>query len=878
MQFARKMVYNFHMLFLALLAADLKITDAVKPFKTDFMSSRFAWRAESLYYAGNYAAAAEEFKALVDEYEFSSLADRRRQVKAGLGWCYIHLGRYQDAKDQLGPVTLATGSPKFLVTAYYGIGVAQFNSGDFQGAYRSFASVVAGYPEFDDVVPDVMYYQGLSAFAMEAYGDAVAIWEKLLLKYPRSPRAAKTALDVAGIYIQAGQPDKAREKLAWFRQNFPNSPEAPKALIIEGDLLLEGDDFRGALERYDEVVSRYPNSEYVGTAQAKMEQIFVKYGAAINADTAFMKAHPTLAASLVYFPALTAYRDGRYTEALAFLQEFINDYPADPRIPDALGLAADCLIKKGRYADALPYLERLLTQYPGRPGTEDLKYLLGIVHLSLEHWRDAFRYLDQYVSENPKGNYREDADTRMKAIAAAHPEAIEGYTPSNPEIATLSLYSSATKALEDGDTLRAAHLYSQFIDAYPKDPKAKNATLLSCRFYYELGDYLKAFELAKRYLDTYPGDQDEPVALYVAGSALLAQKDYNGAMAYYDMLVAKYPDHSTVPDAKKRMQAIIYEAGDQLTYQPKSADVIAEALLTKAAKALNEGDKEGAADLWVEFALKNPNHPKAPKVLIAAAQSFYEAQRYKKALDAVTLYKEKFPQGEDMATALYLEANIYIPGGSYIKALDILQDVMVNYPGSEIATRSKERAEALITTYADSLKARNYTSWKVPDLKATYEFILAVRLIQSDTLSAAKALYDFANKNPTSSKAPDALYSAGYFYYIKGDAKGAKDAFEHLLGQFPAYENKETALFLLGACLYQLELYDGAISTLTTYTKQYPGGKFSADALKFIGFSYIKKNKPEDAKAYLEAAASAYESSGKKDEAKELRKILKGLK
>lgn len=867
------------MLLLALLAADLKITDATKPFKTDFMSSRFAWRAESLYYAGNYASAAEEFKALVDEYEFSSLADRRRQVKAGLGWCYIHLGKYQDARDQLGPVTLATGSPRFLVVAYYGIGVAQFNSGDFQGAYRSFASVVTGYPEFGDVVPDVMYYQGLSAFAMEAYGDAVAIWERLLTKYPRSPRAAKTALDVAGIYIQAGQPDKAREKLGWFRQNFPNSPDAPKALIIEGDLLLDGDDFKGALEKYDEVVSHYPNSEYVGIAQGKMEKIFIKYGATITADSSFMRAHPTLAASLAYFPALTAYKDGRYTEALAFLQEFINDYPSDPRIPDALGLAAECLIKKERYADALPYLERLLTQYPGQPGSEDLKYLLGIVHLSLEHWRDAFRYFDQYMSENPQGKYRSDADTRMKAIAAAHPEAIEGYTVTNPEIATLSLYSSATKALEEGDTLRAAHLYSQFLDAYPKDPKAKNATLLSCRFYYELGDYLKAFELAKRYVDTYPGDEDEPVAMYVAGSALLAQKDYNGAMAYYDMLVSKYPSHSTVPDAKKRMQAIIYEAGDQLTYQPKSSEVASEAMLTKASKLLNEGNKEAAADLWVEFALKNPNHPKAPKVLIAAAQSYYEAQRFKKALDAITLYKEKFPQGEDMATALYLEANIYIPGGSYIKALDILQEVMVKYPGSDMASRSKERAEAVITTYADSLKARNYSSWKVPELKSTYEFILAVRLVQTgDTIAAARALYDFAKNNPASSKAADALYSAGYFFYMKGDARGAKDAFEHLLGQFPAYENKETAVFLLGACLYQLELYDGAISILTTYTRDFPGGKFSGDALKFIGFSYIKKDKPENAKAYLEAAASAYDSQGKKDEAKEIRKIIKGLK
>ncbi|MGC8894689.1 MAG: outer membrane protein assembly factor BamD [candidate division WOR-3 bacterium] len=867
------------MLLLALLASDLKITDAIKPFKANFMASRFAWRAESLYYAGNYASAAEEFKSLVDEYEFSSLADRRRQVKAGLGWCYLHLDKYQDARDQLGPVTLATGSPKFLVVAYYGIGIAQFNTGDFQGAYRSFASVVTGYPEFDDVVPDVMYYQGLSAFAMEAYGDAVAIWERLLTKYPRSPRAAKTALDVAGIYIQANQPDKAREKLTWFRQNFPNSPDAPKALIIEGDLLLDGDDFKAALEKYDEVVSRYPNSDYVGIAQAKMEQLLIKYGPQITADSAFMRTHPSLAASLAYFPALNAYKDGRYTEALAFLQEFINDYPADPRIPDALGLAAECLIKKERYADALPYLERLLTQYPGRPGTEDLKYLLGIVHLSLEHWRDAFRYFDQYVSENPQGKYGSDADTHMKAIAAAYPEAIEGYTVKNPEIATLSLYSSATKALEDGDTLRAAHLFSQFIDAYPKDPKAKNATLLSCRFYYELGDYLKAFELAKRYLDTYSGDADEPVALYIAGSALLAQKDYNGAMAYYDMLVSKYPQHTTVEDAKKRMQAIIYEAGDQLTYQPKSSDVAAEAMLTKAGKMLNEGNKEGAADLWVEFALKNPNHPKAPKVLIAAAQSFYEAQRFKKALDAITLYKEKYPQGEDMATALYFEANIYIPGGSYIKALDILQEVIVKYPGSDMTARSKERAEAIIASYADSLRARNYTSWKVPDLKSTYEFILAARSIQTgDTLSAASALYEFAKKNPTSSKAPDALYSAGYFYYIKGDAKGAKDAFEHLLGQFPAYENKETALFLLGACLYQLELYDGAISTLTGYTKQYPGGKFSADALKFIGFSYIKKDKPQDAKAYLEAAASAYESQGKKDEAKEIRKIIKGLK
>ena len=155
----------------------------------------------------------------------------------------------------------------------------------------------------------------------------------------------------------------------------------------------------------------------------------------------------------------------------------------------------------------------------------------------------------------------------------------------------------------------------------------------------------------------------------------------------------------------------------------------------------------------------------------------------------------------------------------------------------------------------------------------------AAKLLASgDTLGAAQAFYAFAKANPTAPEAAEALYSAGYFFFFKGKYKEAKDAFEALLGQFPAHENKETALFMLGVSLFQLGLYDGAISTLQSYLRQFPEGRFKADAMKFLGFAYLKKERPQDAKPYLQGAEALYRSQGKKAEAAEIKKILRSLK
>ncbi len=864
---------------LFLLGAQLKITDAVKPFKEEFMSSRFAYRAESLYYAGNYQAAAREFERLVKEYEFSVFADRRNQVKCGLGWSYIHLEKYQKAKEQLTPVTISVFSPRFEITAYYGLGVAAFNMGDYKTAYKHFARLTTTYPEFSEVIPDIMYYQGLAAFAMEAYGDAVKIWERLLERYPRSKRAAKTALKLADLYMKAGMPEKAREKLEWFREKFAGTPEAAYALVLEGNILAEEGNYKEALDRYDKCVAQYPRSDAAKLAQAKMEEIFKAHSYEILADTAFLQAHPRVAASLEYFPGLVAYNEGRYLEAYNFLTQFVQNHPDDPRVPDALALAAECALKKERPGDALPLLERLLTQFPQHESRPKVLFALGVAHMALENWRDAVRFFDMYLRENPSGQFVAETKKRIKAIAATHPEALEGYTFTDPELATLTLYASAVKALEAGDTLRAAHLFSQFIQQHPQDPKAKPATLLAARLYYSLGDYIKAFELAKSFLDKFPGDTAKPTALYVAGSALLAQKDYNGALAYYDQLVLNYPDHQLAQDAKKRMQAILYEHGGEVSYRVKAQGIAEEALLAKASKLYKEGQKAEAARLWVQFALKNPQHPKAQDLLIAAAQTFLELKDYKGALDAAQLYLERWPQGKHAPSAKLIEALVYSVKGSFVKALDIFQEIILQNPNAEVASKAEERAKALIATYADSLQARGYSSWRVPRLKAYLDYVKAAKLLQSgDTLGAAQAFYQFASQNPTSPEAAEALYSAGYFFFFKGKFKEAKDALEALLGQFPAYENKETALFLLGASLFQLELYDGAISTLQSYLRQFPEGRFKADAMKFLGFAYLKKERPQDAKPYLQGAEALYRSQGKKAEANEIRKILRSLK
>jgi TolA-binding protein len=82
----------------------------------------------------------------------------------------------------------------------------------------------------------------------------------------------------------------------------------------------------------------------------------------------------------------------RWENAIQVLEQLVNQYPTDPRVPNALFFAGFMLHNDlGQHSKATPYLERLIREYPEHRLAQDAVVLLETMHMSEE---ELIRHLE----------------------------------------------------------------------------------------------------------------------------------------------------------------------------------------------------------------------------------------------------------------------------------------------------------------------------------------------------------------------------------------------------------------------------------------------------------------------------------------------------
>jgi TolA-binding protein len=180
-----------------------------------------------------YQEALKDFKAVVEQYPASSVAD---VALLQIGTYELEIagnpnGAQEAAETLLKKYAQSNSAPM----AHVLLGRVAMAKGrtveDTDAAIASFERVSMLFPR-SDAVPAALYYAGEALRLLDRNEDATTKYREVTGKYPRSIWSARAQVGLAITLTRSGQPARAIEELQRVRVRFANTPEAATAAAL----------------------------------------------------------------------------------------------------------------------------------------------------------------------------------------------------------------------------------------------------------------------------------------------------------------------------------------------------------------------------------------------------------------------------------------------------------------------------------------------------------------------------------------------------------------------------------------------------------------------------------------------------------------------
>lgn len=744
---------------------------------------------------------------------------------------------------------------------------------------------------------------GLSVMALGAAAAALVAAAPARSQAAAPPRVAQA--DPSSDSARA----TAIAKLSAFVDRHPDSPLRANALYQLGELLIRNaddafaaaqraggtdlpvhPDYRTAIARYEELVRRYPDfgsadaaaytlgtlyysaQQYADAARTfvqvdthpaspyRAESLFrlgdSRFELAATQSGAPRKAMFVLAAQ-AYDSATTAAQPGSDIYVLALYKlgwSYYNqatrpDQPEYRNAVDVFGrLVAELdrmdparQARLGLRGDAIEYMAVALTQVGGASATDqyfathaaDASVRLAVTRRVAASLRDqgdfpravaAYAAVEQLAPTDSAalGVQREIVDiyqNRMLDAEKAQQARLDLVNRFAPE----SAWARANPALAD----TAARLREEALR------QSAQFDLAHAQQKQDRAGFAAAADLYHRYVTEFPTSDSAQVASFYYGEALFGQGDY-----------------ATAADAYTHA-AYALKGNDKLAAQAgQNAIVAADSALVR-----NKTDRGAQDSLFAavdRYVAAFPNTDVATKALIEKGKRASEAQRWDVMEQTFRTYAQKYPGDPYAATAEKLVGDALYREGRYVEAQgqwEQAQSAALQSGKRKLADSINVIRDAAAVSMGDSLvKAGDYR-------RAAEEVYVA-----------------FADRNPTSPKAPVALRNAIETYMVAdstaratGDASGrakadarALELSQRLVKDYPTYQYRVQYQALQPRLLADLGRPDDAVQALDALVRDNPTWPGRPDAMVRRAVLLDSLGHHADAAAAYEAFAAAY--------------------
>ncbi len=687
---------------------------------------------------------------------------------------------------------------------------------------------------FSNFRPLAFYKLGTIYFYKKEYRKARDRFESLIAEYPKSENVGSSYYWIGEAYLAENKFLEAEEKFHLAISNKASNKFITNSIYSLAQLYEKTDDYKKAIESYDELLTYYNDSPLAPKSQLR---IGVCYFLNNNFDNSILELTDPLLNKLSkeelaeskYFLSNAYIRLKEYKEANNILDELMKD-SLDTNFSNRIYYSSAWVnFQQEKYDAAYNKFSMLANS------AQDSIKILAL------YWSgESKRYLGDAKS----------ADAIFKEFISKYPQ---HKLSSKAELGRGSAFLTTQNSENAESSLLNASL-SQDVTV-----KSKAYTLLG-----ELRLNSKKYAEAKKYFSEslrLTADQKELYkrAMLGMGAAHFYLNEYEEAEKKLLNLSIMSKDFE--PDK------VNFYLAEACFYQNKysasikhynlvktdNADILRQTILGKAYSYFNSKDFANAIFYFNDFLTRYKSAKDVNEIKLRLADCYFGQKNFSK---AAAIYKELFDHSSlemDNDLAFYQYGQSLFKAGKSKDAKDAFSNLQTKFPKSQ---------------YVD--EAQYVIGW--------------IDFQQSNFSSAINNYKDLVNRFPKSNLAPIAMYSIGDCYFNKGDYDSSIVYYSRVLQDYPstqyifdavngiqyAYVAKEQPqnaisfidnfilsnpnskfadqiFFKKGDIFYSIEDYNQAATSYSDFVSKYPKSALISNAYFWIGKCFANLKRDEEA-------------------------------
>lgn len=533
------------------------------------------WKQSATFWSGEIAYRRELYLATIRYLnEFLTTAPvtngeiNATHARYNLGYAYLKTANYVAAADQFQQITKnISGQPSSLLQdAWLRAGDCYYMRREYNKAKPYYErSVTMRWP-----AADYAQFQLAMIAGIRNLSEKIRLLQVIPETYPKSTLLPDTYLEIAHAYI-ADQ--KFREAIpALERVMATAAPDSwiSRALLMQGICWYNLDSYELSLQRLQEVVKRFPNSEDAADALDNIRQVYLDMGRSAEfiayMDGIGRPLEYPVADSLTYAAAEKLYEADQVENARVALTKYLESYPQGRYRLKAFYQTADLHLRLKDGLAARRYIDSVLMRRPNKYEEWAWREGARLAYFEQKDPSAALRYYQGLYEVTRNQAFRLEA---MRGSVRCYVQ-LRDWSAGTPLARLLLQEKDAT-----ADDRSVAYLliaqqalrlkqWSESIESFQSIlPLNKGSLSAEARYqiawiYFQQGKWNESEKAAEETIRRAGSFEPWSTKSYILlGDVYVQQKDYFNAKATYQSVVDNATDPALQQEAKDKLQQVV---------------------------------------------------------------------------------------------------------------------------------------------------------------------------------------------------------------------------------------------------------------------------------------------------------------------------------
>lgn len=733
---------------------------------------------------------------------------------------------------------------------------------------------------YRDIAAVSVFWRGVAQAKIGLYDSASASYKLCFTMYPKH-HIADDALFYDGLlYENSNDPVNALTTFSKYRTDYPKRNNVIAAGVREAQNRLKRRQSALALVVLESAESARKNS----ANEESREQS--GYEEQTNAENA--------AEEIVFLRGEAYNLLARYDDALLSYNQFLQEYPRSALVHQARLGAGWSHLHRQNYSQALDLFTTVIDSVTdiASPVRSAAQLYRAIAWKQNNQRDEAYRefsalsvqsgypYLAQVLMELGQMYYEDGKFTEARrALERGERESSDGFISARIQLLLGNAYLeerlfpkaaqafSSAEFLAKNSTLELMPL-KQIILA---EARLKEGIALA-----QAGKHKDAIPSLMAFRAEHNEDSRQDEALFWLGECFYKSDMFSNADISYRDLIDNFPKSSRREEAlyglgwthfRQQRFDVSGKWFGQLVKEFPKTDFAAEALARKGDGHYVQRQFAAAAQAYEDAAKRAPNSPEGRYAAYQFGHALRRSGQLDKAIDVFRGYVKKYPRSNNADYALFSVGLIRFQMQQYDAAINDFQKFIEAYPQSDMLPRAQYHIgdcyynqgnyATAINEYkkvVDQFPTSPYAGNAVIGIQYCYESMGKGEA--ADSVTAA-----FVQKNPLSGASEEITRMRGYKFFSGKRFADAVNEYENYLKTYPNTENAAEALFYLGKSYINSGNTLKAEQSMSDLVKKYPKNTFAHLGILELGLMRLRMNEATKADSLFTLVETIYPDS-----------------